>query len=146
MNVHGFFLLIFMWLMSGSAMAQGVAQLLARAHIEPSGTVVAGSEVKLIVDCLTTTWFTEAPNWPLFTVPNAIVNLPDEQAENLHEVINGVSWYGVSRAYRVVPQTAGAFEIPSFPITVHSGGTNVPEASLATPALRLVATVPAGAE
>jgi hypothetical protein len=98
------------------------------------------------VDCLTTTWFTEAPNWPLFTVPGAIVNLPDEQAENLHEVINGVSWYGMSRAYRVVPQTAGAFEIPSFPITVYPGGTNVPTASLATPALRLVATVPAGAE
>src|SRR5471030_968330 len=145
MNVHGFFLLIFMWLMSGSAMAQGVAQLLVRAHIEPSGTVVAGSEVKLIVDCLTTTWFTEAPNWPLFTVPNAIVNLPDEQADNLHEVINGVSWYGVGRAYRVVPQTAGAFEIPSFAITVYPGGTNSP-ATLTTSALRLVATVPAGAE
>ena len=145
MNVPGFFLLIFVWLMSGLAMAQGTPQLLVRAHIEPSGTVVAGSEVKLIVDCLTTTWFTEAPNWPLFTVPNAIVNLPDEQAENLHEVINGASWYGVSRAYRVVPQTAGAFEIPSFAIAVYPGGTNSP-ATLTTPALRLVATVPAGAE
>ena len=145
MNVSGFFLLIFMWLMSSLAVAQGAPQLLVRAHIEPSGTVVAGTEVKLIVDCLTTTWFTEAPNWPLFTVPNAIVNLPDEQAENLHEVINGVSWYGVSRAYRVVPQTAGAFEIPSFLIKVYPGGTNAP-ATLTTPMLRLVATVPAGAE
>jgi hypothetical protein len=146
MKARRFVLLILMFLMSGQALAQGAPQLLVRAHIEPSGTVVAGTEVKLIVDCLTTTWFTEAPNWPLFTVPGAIVNLPDEQAENLHEVINGVSWYGVSRAYRVVPQTAGAFEIPSFPITVYPGGTNVPTASLATPALRLVATVPAGAE
>src|SRR5471032_3648764 len=123
-----------MWLMSGSALAQGAPQLLARAHIEPSGTVVAGTEVKLIVDCLTTTWITEAPSWPLFTVPNAIVNLPDEQAENLHEVIDGVSWYGVSRAYRVVPQTAGAFAIPSFAIKVYPGGMNVPAASLVTPA------------
>jgi hypothetical protein len=139
------FLMFLMFLMPGSAVAQGAPQLLVRAHIEPSGTVVAGTEVKLIVDCLTTTWFTEAPNWPLFTVPGAIVNLPDEQAENLHELINGVSWYGVSRAYRVVPQTAGAFEIPSFPITVYPGGTNVP-ATLTTSALRLVATVPAGAE
>src|SRR5471030_531961 len=145
MKIFAFVLLIFMWLMSGSALAQGAPQLLVRAHIEPSGTVVAGSEVKLIVDCLTTTWFTEAPNWPLFTVPGAIVNLPDEQAENLHEVINGVSWYGVGRAYRVVPQTAGAFEISSFAITVYPGGTNSP-ATLTTSALRLVATVPAGAE
>jgi hypothetical protein len=145
MKIFAFVLLILMWLMSGSAVAQGVPQLLVRAHIEPAGTVVAGTEVKLIVDCLTTTWFTEAPNWPLFTVPGAIVNLPDEQADNLHEVINGVSWYGVSRAYRVVPQTAGAFEIPSFPITVYPGGTNSP-ATVTTPALRIVATVPAGAE
>src|SRR5471030_3435947 len=146
MKARGFIFFILTFFLLGSAVAQGAPQLLVRAHIEPSGTVVAGTEVKLVVDCLTTTWFTEAPNWPLFTVPNAIVNLPDEQADNLHEVINGVSWYGVGRAYRVVPQTAGAFEIPSFAITVYPGGTNVPEASLATPALRLVATVPAGAE
>ncbi len=138
-------LLILMFCMSGLAVAQGAPQLLVRAHVEPSGTVVAGTEVKLVVDCLTTTWFTEAPNWPLFTVRGAIVNLPDEQAENLHEVINGVSWFGVSRVYRVVPQTAGAFEIPAFAITVYPGGTNAP-ATLTTPALRLVATVPAGAE
>src|SRR5471032_151376 len=145
MKARRFVLLILMFLMSGQALAQGAPQLMVRAHIEPSGTGVAGTEVKLIVDCLTTTWFTEAPDWPLFTVPGAIVNLPDEQAENLHEVINGVSWYGVSRAYRVVPQTAGAFEIPSFAITVYPGGTNSP-ATLTTSALRLVATVPAGAE
>jgi len=138
-------LLILMFLMSGSAVAQGAPQLLVRAHIEPSGTVVAGTEVRLVVDCLTTTWFTEAPNWPLFTVRGAIVNLPDEQAENLHEVINGVSWHGVSRAYRVVPQKAGAFEIPAFPITVYPGGTTAP-ATLVPPALRPVPTVPAGAE
>ncbi|WP_158937707.1 BatD family protein, partial [Burkholderia sp. S171] len=145
MNVRGFIFFILTFFLSGLAAAQSAPQLLVRARIEPSGTVVAGSEVKLIVDCLTTTWFTDAPNWPLFTVPGAIVNLPDEQAENLHEVINGVSWYGVSRAYRVIPQTAGTLDIPSFAITVYPGGTNVP-AILTTPALRLVATVPAGAE
>ena len=78
--------------------------------------------------------------------PDAIVNLSDERAENLHEVINGVSWFGVSRVYRVIPQTGGAFEIPSFPVTVHPGGTSAPAASLVMPTLRLVATSPAGAE
>jgi hypothetical protein len=71
-------LLILMFLVSGLAVAQNAPQLLVRAHLEPSGPVVAGTEVKLVVDCLTTTWFTEAPNWPLFTVRGAIVNLPDE--------------------------------------------------------------------
>lgn len=134
-------------LASASIFAQGVPQLKVRAHLEPSGTVVAGSEVKLVVECLTTTFFTEAPDWPLFNVPGALVALPDEQAENLHETIDGVAWYGVSRAYRIVPQAAGALSIPAFAITVHPGpgGASVP-ATLTTPALKFVATVPEGAE
>jgi hypothetical protein len=128
-----------------SSFAQDAPKLKVRAHLEPSGTVVAGSEVKLIVECLTTTFFIDAPNWPLFNVPGAFVVLPDEQAQNLHEDIDGVEWFGVSRAYRIVPQAAGSLSIPSFSISVHPGGTNIP-ATLATPALKLVATVPAGAE
>lgn len=89
--------------------------------------------------------FTEAPDWPLFTVPGAIVSLPDEQAENLHEVINGVDWFGVSRAYRIVPQTGGPFAIPSFAITVQPGQASGP-VKLMTPLLTFAATVPAGAE
>jgi hypothetical protein len=125
--------------------ADNAPQLLIRAHLEPSGPVVAGSQIKLVVDCLTTTWFTEAPDWPLFTVPGAIVSLPDEQAQNLHEVIEGVDWFGVSRAYRIVPQTGRAFVIPSFAITVQPGQMSVP-VKLMTPVLNFTATVPPGAE
>src|ERR1700722_11062511 len=128
------------WADTGSA-----PQVMVRAHIEPSGPVVAGSQIKLVVDCLTTTWFTEAPDWPLFTVPGAIVSLPDEQAVNLHEVIDGVDWFGVSRAYRIVPQTGGPFAIPSFAITVQPGQASGP-VKLMTPLLTFAATVPAGAE
>jgi hypothetical protein len=137
--------LVMMLLVSASAFAQEAPQFKVRAHLEPSGTVVAGSEVKLVVDCLTTTFFTEAPDWPLFNVPGAFVVLPDEQAENLHETIDGVAWYGVSRAYRIVPQAAGVLSIPAFSIPVHPGGVTKP-AILTTPALKLVASVPAGAE
>jgi hypothetical protein len=125
--------------------ADNSPQSMIRAHLEPSGPVVAGSQIKLVVDCLTTTWFTEAPDWPLFTVPGAIVSLPDEQAENLHEVINGVDWFGVSRAYRIVPQNSGAFAIPPFAVTVQPGQASGP-VKLMTPLLQFAATVPAGAE
>jgi hypothetical protein len=127
------------------AMADSPPQQQIRAHLETSGPVVAGTQIKLVLDCLTTAWFTEAPDWPLFTVRGAIVSLPDEQAENLHEVIDGVSWFGVSRAYRVAAQTAGVLDVPSFAITLHPGGMSAP-VTLSTPALKLVATVPAGAE
>ncbi|MFM0224407.1 hypothetical protein [Paraburkholderia dipogonis] len=132
-------------LASGSATADPAPRIMARAHLEPAGPVVAGSEVKLVVDVLTTTWFTEAPNWPLFTIPDAIVNLPDEQADNLSEDIDGTRWFGVSRAYRIAPQAGKTFEIAPLTITVYPGGMTGP-AQVTTPALKLVATLPPGAE
>lgn len=120
-------------------------QTMVRAHLEPSGPVVAGSQVKLVVDLLTTTWFTEAPNWPLFAVPDALVSLPDEQAVNLSETIDGVRWFGVSRAYRITPQTGKTYDIPSFSITVYPGGMSGP-LKVATPTIKLVSTLPTGAQ
>ncbi|WP_429302358.1 hypothetical protein [Paraburkholderia sp. GAS199] len=127
------------------AFSDDAPRLLVRAHLDPAGPVMAGSEVKLVVDLLTTTWFTEAPNWPLFMVPDAIVSLPDEQAENLSEDIDGVRWFGVSRAYRIAPQAGKAYVIAPFAITVYPGGAGKP-VQVMTPALRFVSTLPPGAE
>ncbi len=132
-------------LATGPAAADPAPRIMARAHLEPAGPVVAGSEVKLVVDLLTTTWFTEAPNWPLFTVADAIVNLPDEQADNLSEDIGGTRWFGVSRAYRIAPQAGKTYEIAPLTITVYPGGMQGP-AQVSTPALKFVATLPPGAE
>jgi hypothetical protein len=142
-------LLVIAWLgaacASASAFADPAPRTMVRAHLEPAGPVVAGSEVKLVVDLLTTAWFTEAPDWPLFTVADAIVSLPDEQADNLSEDIDGVRWFGVSRAYRIAPQAGKTYDIPPFAITVHPGGIDTP-VQVMTPALKLVATVPPGAQ
>lgn len=120
-------------------------QTQVRAHLDPSGSVMAGTDIKLVVDVLTTTYFTDAPNWPSLNVDDAVVSLPDEQATNLSETIDGVRWFGVSRTYRIAPQAAKTFRIPSFDITVHPGGVATPVV-VKTPALSFVATVPPGAE
>ncbi|HZZ03323.1 hypothetical protein [Paraburkholderia sp.] len=142
-------LLVIGWLgaacVSTPASADPAPRTMVRAHLEPAGPVVAGSEVKLVVDLLTTTWFTEAPNWPLFTIADAIVSLPDEQADNLSEDVNGVRWFGVSRAYRIAPQAGKTYDIPPFAITVYPGGMNTP-VQVMTPALKLVTTLPPGAQ
>ncbi|UVA81867.1 hypothetical protein [Pandoraea commovens] len=116
-----------------------------RAHLEPVGNVVAGTQVKLVVDILTTTWLTDAPDWPLFDMPGAIVTLPDEQARNLSETIGDERWFGVSRAYRIAPQAGQRYTVPSFVIHVLPGGATGPVA-LHTPSLSFVATVPPGAQ
>jgi hypothetical protein len=139
-------LLVVMLLVARHAFADDPPQTMIRAHLEPGGAVIAGTEVKLVVDALTTTWFTAAPDWPLFTVPDAIVALPDEQAVNLSETSDGVRWFGVSRAYRIVPRAAKTFDLAPFDLTVFpGGGANVP-VRLKTPRLKLTATLPPGAE
>lgn len=42
---------------------------MARAHLEPGGAVAQGQPVKLVVDALTTNWFTEAPVFPRWNSP-----------------------------------------------------------------------------
>lgn len=127
-----------------AAHADDAPRTMLRAHLEPAGPVVAGSVVKLVVDVLTTTYFSDAPDWPLFDLHDAFVTLPDEGAQNLNETIDGVHWFGVSREYRIVPRTAGTFEVPAFAITLHPGGSDTP-VSLDTPTLSFSATLPPGA-
>ena len=125
--------------------ADDTPRTMLRAHLEPSGPLVAGSAVKLVVDALTTTWFTAAPDWPLFDVHDAFVTLPDDNALNLDETIDGVRWFGVSRTYRIVPRASGVFDVPAFAISLHPGGMDTP-VTLQTPALKFSATLPPGAE
>ncbi|SAK45616.1 hypothetical protein AWB80_00932 [Caballeronia pedi] len=140
-----FVVMLCLWLACTCAAADEAPRTMLRAHLEPSGPVVAGSAVTLVVDTLTTTWFTAAPDWPMFDVHDAFVTLPDDNAQNLNETIDGVRWFGVSRAYRIVPRTAGAFAVPAFGITLHPGGMDAP-VTLRTPPLTITATLPPGAE
>jgi hypothetical protein len=138
-------LTVAMLFVSGAVLADPAPRTLVRAHLEPSGPVVAGSQVELVVELLTTSFFTSAPDWPLFNVPDALVSLPDEQATNLSETIDGTRWFGVSRAYRITPQAARTYDIPAFDITVYPGGANGP-VRVTTPALKLATSMPPGAQ
>lgn len=131
--------------LAAGARADDPPKTMVRAHLEPAGPVVAGTQVKLVVDVLTTTWLTDAPDWPLFDLPGAIVTLPDEQAHNVNEMIGDQRWFGVSRAYRIAPQAGRKYTVPSFAIHALPGGATAP-VTLMTPALSFVATVPPGAE
>lgn len=121
---------------------------MARAHLEPGGAVAQGQPVKLVVDALTTNWFTEAPVFPVLEIPGAIVSPPGDDATNLSEEIQGVKWFGVSRSYIVTPQTGGDLAIAPLELTLQVGQVSG-VVKVRTPALTLkVKTVPrpAGAE
>jgi hypothetical protein len=107
-----------------------------------------GQPVKLVVDAITTTWFTAAPVFPPVDIPGAVVTPPGDNATNLNEDIRGERWFGVSRTYIVTPQAGGELAIPPIALQLHVGQVDKP-VQAKTPALKLsVKQVqrPAGAE
>lgn len=144
-TMAGLMAMLMLMSLIGLTHADEPPKTMIRAHLEPAGTVVAGTQIKLVVDVLTTTWLADAPDWPLFDLPGAIVTLPDEQAHNLNEMIGDQRWFGVSRAYRIAPQSGQRYTVPPFAIHALPGGATGP-VTLMTPELSFVATVPPGAE
>lgn len=132
-------------LVAGHAMAEEGPRTMVRAHLEPAGRVVVGQPVKLVVDVLVTTWFTGAPEFPVFDLPGALVIRSDEQAPHLTEQIDGVTWFGLTQIYIVTPMEPHQFVIPRLQILLHPGMAPGP-VKVWSPARKFTAQVPAGAE
>ena len=114
-------LAVLLSLLTAVAFAQDEPHTMVRTRLEPSGPVVVGQQVKLVVDVLVTTWFLQAPAFPPLPVTGAVVQLSDDQPPHLTEQIKGEKWYGISRAYVITPQTPGELAIPAFDIILHPG-------------------------
>jgi BatD DUF11 like domain len=99
-----------LWLVWAAA-ALG-AEPFARATIDNDGTIVPGQQVHVIVDVFAPNFFISPPQFPLFDLPNAVVTLPDERAQNMVQTIDGVQYSGIRRSYAVVPETAGTYTLP----------------------------------
>ncbi|URK87715.1 BatD family protein [Rhizobium sp. RCAM05350] len=84
----------------------------ALATIDNQGTIVPGQQVHLTVDVFAPNFFTSPPQFPLFDLPNTIVSLSDERAQNLTQTVDDVQYSGIRRAYTIVPEMAGTFTLP----------------------------------
>ena len=104
------------WLILGS-MAYA-AEPFTRAAIEDKGKIVPGQQVQITVDIFVPDFFTSPPQFPLFDLPNAIVTLSDNRAQNMVETVDGVQYAGIRRTYAVIPEAAGTFTLPPAVITL----------------------------
>ncbi|OWV82908.1 hypothetical protein ATY81_13575 [Rhizobium sp. R72] len=95
--------------MASAALA---AEPFARVTINDSDSIVPGQQVQVTVDVFAPNFFTSPPQFPLFDLPNALVTLPDERAQNMTETIDGVQYSGIRRNYAIVPETAGTYTLP----------------------------------
>ncbi|MFT7594222.1 MAG: hypothetical protein ACI8R4_001540 [Paracoccaceae bacterium] len=130
--------------------AAAQAQIEPRLSVElPEGEIIVGQPIVLRLKLLVPTWMPKPPNWPDFEVPSLLVRLPERASSPISETIEGETWSGISRAYRLYPLIAGPFELPVQQLVVSyadPGGADPVETSLTVKAIRFTATLPKGAE
>ncbi len=106
--------------------AEPAPKVMVRAALDNTDPVVAGQQVHLTVDAMTTTWFTQAPVYPDIKAPNADIVLQDQRSQNFNETIGQDKWFGVSRTYVVTPTGGGDIVIPAFEVVMHAGQSETP--------------------
>jgi hypothetical protein len=118
-----------------------------RTRLAPA-TVVIGQPVTLAVDILVPTWFGGAIDYPpTIALPGTVAKLSDERPVNLNEHIGDASYAGMTKNYVIVPQQAGAFDVPAITIRVpYSVDGKTVETEVHTAPQHFEARLPAGAE
>ncbi len=127
----------------------------ATAQTEPRLTlsleedsVIVGQPLVLRIQVLVPTFLPKPPVFPSFEVPGLMVRLPERASGPVSERIDGETWAGVQRAYRLYPLQVGDFELPSQPVLVTyadpDGGDPI-EVSLPLDPISFSATIPAEA-
>lgn len=131
-----------------AALAQGAAAPRVTAELS-SETTVVGQPVVLRIEVLVPTWLPSPPAFPNLDAPNLIVRLPERASGPISETIDGETWSGVSRAYRLYPMVPGTVSLPAQEVTVIYADpetTDPVRATVPLPPVSIAATVPEGAE
>lgn len=116
MTTMRLFILLMTALTSAGAFA---AEPFGRASIEGADGIVPGQQVHVVVDVFVPDFFTSPPQFPLFEVPDALVTLSGDRAQNLVQTIDGVQYSGIRKSYAVVAEKTGSFALP--PIGIELG-------------------------
>lgn len=130
-------------------LAQGAAAQEPRIDFElESDSVVVGQPLVLRIKVLVPTWMPKPPEFPNIEVPSLMVRLPEQASRPVSERIDGETWSGVQRSYRLYPLQPGVFQLPAGKVRITyaepSGGDPVAFAA-PLPDIRIVAALPDGA-
>ncbi|WP_171052595.1 BatD family protein [Ruegeria sediminis] len=111
-------------------------------------SVTVGQAVVLRITVLVPTWMPTPPTFPSFEAPNLIVRLPQNASGPVSQSIEGETWSGVSRAYRLYPMVEGTFTLPPQVVDLvfaDPPSTDPVAASVSLPPVSFAATVPEAA-
>lgn len=138
--------LLFLTAMPASAQDTQIPEI--RTSLEED-TAVPGQPLIYRVSVLVPTWLPSPPVFPSYEIPNVVVRLPSRASGPTSETINGETWSGVTRSYRLYPMTAGTFQIPAgtIKVTYADPDNQQPVAVDAqTEAFEITGKIPEGAE
>ncbi|MGZ2385595.1 hypothetical protein [Rhizobium brockwellii] len=131
--------LLFWAFACGQAVA---AEPFGRAAIEGAEGIVPGQQVHVVVDIFAPEFFTSPPQYPLFEVPDALVTLSADRAQNLVQTIADVQYSGIRRSYVIVPEKPGSFVLPEIAIDLGysaNGSAIKAQVRVALPAFQVAA-------
>ena len=117
-------------------------------ELEPQA-LAPGDSAELRVQVLVPTWMPEPVTFPSLDQPGLRVTLGDRSTTPVSQRVDGKTWSGVSRRYRLTPLSAGRFELGSGSLEVSyaSPEDNSPtQQRLTLPPVTLTAQVPEAAE
>ena len=78
----------------------------------PEGDIIVGQPVTLRITVLVPTWMPKPPVYPSIEVPDLLVRLPERATTPTSQKVEGETWSGTTRGYRLYPLARGTYEIP----------------------------------
>lgn len=135
--------LALLWAAMGHAQAPRLTAELAAEE------TVIGQPVTLRLTVMVPTYMPDPPIWPELAPPGVILRLPERGSTPKTERIDGQTWSGITRAYRLYPTRAGVLDLGALAVTVtwadpDSNDKRVDTVTLETP-VSITVTVPDGA-
>ncbi|MGI1661962.1 hypothetical protein ACRDNQ_06960 [Palleronia sp. KMU-117] len=115
----------------------------------PETEAVPGQFLTLRLTVLVPSFMTAPPVWPGFEAPNLLVRVPEGGTSPVSERIDGDTWSGISRRYRISPMLPGAFALPAQEVVVTWADATADgpvRTTLSTGALALSGVLPEAAE
>lgn len=86
----------------------------------------AGATVRLQLEVMTSTWFTQPPRLPALELPGVLVTPPSGEAELVRGSQDGQAFSGLRYTYLLSAQSAGTLRIPALAVTAQLGPGGAP--------------------
>ena len=118
-------------------------QVRVETRLSPTAPYLLGSTLRLEVDLLTSTWFTQAPQPAELQLPGALITPPTGQADKLTVRRDGETYFGLRLTYLISPTQAQSFSIPELNFRLQLGQASDP-VQVSSQALSFTAEAPAG--